>query len=124
MQKAPYKINSPEDITPCRIDTDEQEITITLSRGDKKASIYVSDNTWLTKIKRQWANNLEGWECYAIKNKNGEATGYFFEVSKKAITIRNGKGKNVEQSEEAIEKRKAHGRHPQELRKQKQMNKV
>lgn len=119
MQKTPYKIEKPEDLVSCCVDTDEQEISIALGRQDKKLSIYVSDNTWITKIRKLWEQNLTGWECCATKDRDGKITGYFFETSRKAFALRTGKGKKVDFSEEAIEKRKKHAQHLQELRKAK-----
>lgn len=119
MQKTPYKIEKPEDLTRCWTDVDEQEININLGKRDTKLSIYVSDNTWITKIKKLWERNLTGWECYATKNRDGKITGYFFETSRKALGLRTGKGKKVDFSEEIIEKRKKHAQHLQELRKAK-----
>ena len=119
MQKTPYKIEKPEDLTRCCVDIDEQEISITLGRQDTKLSIYVNDNTWVTKIKRLWEQNLTGWECYATKDRDGKITGYFFETSRKAFGLRTGKGKKVDFSEETIERRRKHAQHLQELRKAK-----
>lgn len=119
MQKTPYKIEKPENLTRCWVDVDEQEININLGKQDTKLSIYVSDNTWITKIKKLWERNLTGWECYAVKNRDGKITGYFFETSRKALGLRTGKGKKVDFSEETIERRKKHAQHLQELRKAK-----
>lgn len=119
MQKTPYKIEKPGDLTHCYVDVDEQEISIALGKQDTKLSIYVSDNTWITKIKKLWEQNLTGWECYATKGKDGKITGYFFETSRKALGLRTGKGKKVDFSEETIERRKKHAQHLQELRKAK-----
>lgn len=94
MTKTQYRICKPEDLQPCRVDADEQEITLTLGRKDNKVSIFVNDNTWVTKIRKRWSENLDGWECYGVKDREGNFTGYFFEVNKKALCIRNGKGRD------------------------------
>ena len=109
--KTPYKITKPEDLQTCKVDADEQEITITLGRRDKNISIFVSDNTWITKIKKRWNENLDGWECYGVKDKDGDFVGYFFEVSKKALCIRNGKGREeTELDPETMELKREHMR--------------
>ena len=119
MQKTPYKIEKPEDLISCFVNLEEQEISVALGRQDSKLSIYVSDNTWITKIKKLWEQNLTGWECYATKSKDGKITGYFFEAPKKAFSLRTGKDKKIDFSEETIERRKKHAQHLQELRKAK-----
>lgn len=91
MQRTPYKISSPEELQPCKADTEEQEISISANRNDKSLSIFVSDNTWLNKIKKKWSENPDGWECYGVKDKKGQFVGYIFEASKKALSIRSGK---------------------------------
>ena len=84
-----YQINNPEEIIPVvGLPGDEQEFTITASRNDKKIAIYVSDNTFLTKVKKAFAANPTGWTGYVVKNKEGNPTGYFFETSKKYLTLR------------------------------------
>lgn len=84
-----YPIKSSEEIVPVvGLLSDEQEFTITASRNDKKITIYVSDNTFLTKVKRAFAANPTGWTGYMVKNKEGNPTGYFFETSKKYLTLR------------------------------------
>ena len=91
MQRTPYKISSPEELQVCKADTEEQEISISANRNDKTLSIFVSDNIWLTKIKKKWSENPDGWECYGVKDKKGNFVGYIFEASKKALSIRSGK---------------------------------
>lgn len=82
-------------------DLDEAETTIVVERKSNTAQIYTSDNTMLTKLKKQMAQN-PNWKCWeAGRNSNHEVTGYFFEVPKSAISIRTGNKRVV--SEEQIE---------------------
>lgn len=114
--KTPYKINTPEDIKACKVDVEEQECSISISRKDSKVSIYVTDNTYLTKIKRVWAKDLNNYTCYAVKNNSGDITGYYFETIKKNISFRNSNGKkNI--SEEARQKLKERMREGRKKRK-------
>lgn len=92
MPKTPYKIEKPEDLTICKIKTEEQEISICLGREDNKISIFVNDNTWVTKIKKLWAKtkNLNSWEIYATKDKEGNVIGYLISAPKKVLCLRTG----------------------------------
>ena len=92
MQKTPYKIERPEDLTTCKVKAEEQEISICLGKGDSKVNIFVSEGTWITKIKKLWAKtkNLDSWEVYATKDKEGNITGYLIEAPKKVLCLRTG----------------------------------
>lgn len=68
---------------------EEAETTINLERVSKLVSIYTSDNTMITKIKRVLKKNPEGWKCWeASRDRDGNLTGYFFEAPKKVIGIK------------------------------------
>ena len=105
MQKTPYKIERPEDLTTCKVKAEEQEISICLGKGDSKVNIFVSEGTWITKIKKLWAKtkNLNSWEVYATKDKEGNITGYLIEAPKKVLCLRTGDGRKKNFTEEQKE---------------------
>ena len=78
-----------EEIKPLvGISVDEKEVSINISHLDNIATIFVSDNIWLTKCKKNVLKDPEGWKCYYQElNKNGNITGYFFETNKKNINL-------------------------------------
>lgn len=80
--------------------SDEAETTINVSRSDKFITIYSSDNTMITKIKRAAAKNPENWKCWeGSRSPDGKLHSYFFEAPKKALSFRGGNKK--EMTEEA-----------------------
>ena len=99
MEKKLISVNEIETIS-CS-DLDEAETTICVERRSKTAQIYTSDNVMLTKLKKQMSKNSE-WKCWeASRNADGEVTGYFFEVPKRAVSIR--AGNKIEVSDERKE---------------------
>lgn len=82
--------------------SEEQETTINISRVDSQMTIFTSDNTMLTKIrKKAFLPEEEGslirkdWKCWegtmSAKNANEEEphpTGYFFLAPKKLLSFR------------------------------------
>ena len=95
-----YQVFSPSEIVACKTSTCEQEVTFSSYRGDNTIEVYASDNTWITKLKRAWAKNVDNWKCFATKDKEGNVVGYFFEMPKNALSIKSGVKKKVNFSEE------------------------
>lgn len=82
-------IKDPNELIPLRgFASCEQETTISITRDSPIMTIYVCDNTFLTKMKKAWLSNPTGWTCWAIHDQNGQPTGYFFEGKKKYLTLR------------------------------------
>lgn len=88
------QIYSPKEIKPCKCDVEEQEITIVKSRKDERFSIFVSDNIYITKLKRTWENGAIDWNVFQIKDSSNTILGYIFDVPTKSISFRAGKPKN------------------------------
>lgn len=62
---------------------------IQISRNRDTASIWTSDNTQLTKIKRIMRKDPNSYVCTGVtKNKLGEIVGYTFECPKNLIGYR------------------------------------
>ena len=85
-----YQVFSPSEIVACKTSTCEQEVTFSSYRGDNTIEVYASDNTWITKLKRAWARNVDNWKCFATKDKEGNVVGYFFEMPKNALSVKSG----------------------------------
>lgn len=70
----------------------EKETSITMCREEGTAHIFTTENPMLTKIKKLMAAQPETWKCWeGSRDKDGNVTGYFFEVPYKAIQLRNKK---------------------------------
>ena len=94
-------------------DSDSREITMNKLHGENW-SIFVSDNTMLTKLKKLMKNSEDGYvRCFeGSRNLDGKITGYFFEVNEKCIGFKTGKKKvkvnrKPKSEEEKIAKREA-----------------
>lgn len=98
-------------ITSIRCDADSKEINLNKAPG-QNWSVYVSDNTMLTKLKRLMKTAPEGYvKCWpAGKTSDGFASGYFFELNEKCISFKSGNRKPREKkvlTEEQKAERKA-----------------
>lgn len=79
----------PDELDPVDASTDEQEVTITAYRGDERMSLWVSDNTMLTKVKRCMRANPEEWKLERVEwHKEGTVAGYEFSFPKKYLSFR------------------------------------
>ena len=80
---------SVDEITATKCSEFEQETIIQISRNRDKASIWTSDNTQLTKIKRIMCKDNNSYVCTEVtKNKLGDVVGYAFECPKNLISYR------------------------------------
>ena len=80
---------SVDEITATKCNTFEQETIIQISRNRDTASIWTSDNTQLTRIKRVMCKDPNSYVCTEVtKNKLGEVVGYTFECPKNLIGYR------------------------------------
>lgn len=70
-------------------DRESQETCIIIPRDSDIAFIGTSDPTMLTKIKKLMEKNSEDWKCYeGSRDRDGNMTGYSFEVPKKFVTFK------------------------------------
>ena len=80
---------SVDEITATKCNTFEQETIIQISRNRDKASIWTSDNTQLTRIKRVMRKDPNSYVCTEVtRNKLGDVVGYAFECPKNLIGYR------------------------------------
>ena len=90
---------------------EEQEITISKTRDQSMYTIFVSDNTMLTKLKRIMATAPDGYvKCWeGSRASNGKITGYFFELNARCLSFRAGakRNRNLALTEEQKAERKA-----------------
>lgn len=96
------QVFSPSEIVACKASTCEQEVTFSSYRGDNTIEVYASDNTWITKLKRAWAKNVDNWKCFATKDSRGRVVGYFFEMPKNALSVKSGIKKKMNFSAEQL----------------------
>lgn len=90
----------PDELDPVDVSTDEQEVTITAYRGDERMSLWVTDNTMLTKVKRCMRANPDEWKLERVEwHKVGTVAGYEFSFPKKYLSFRT-KTTSFELSEE------------------------
>lgn len=80
---------SVDDIVATKCGAFEQETVIQISRNREVASIWTSDNTQITKIKRVMHKDPNSYVCVEVtKNKLGGVVGYAFECPKNLISYR------------------------------------
>ena len=77
-----------EEIRTIKCDVDEQETTYQFSREDTSVSMYTSDNTVLTKMRKLVDKYPEVFKCYMESSPDGEPQGYFFSFPKKLLNMR------------------------------------
>lgn len=79
----------PDELDPVDASTDEQEVTIAAYRSDERMSLWVTDNTMLTKVKRCMRANPEEWKLERVEwHKEGTVAGYEFSFPKKYLSFR------------------------------------
>ena len=66
---------------------EEQETTITFLRSEDTMSIYTSDNTTLTVLKKKFEANPKDWVGRRIDDSNGNTLGYKFTVPKSFLKL-------------------------------------
>ena len=87
---------------------EEREISLVKTVVDNVWSVYVSDNSMVTKIKRVMKQpGGERIKCWEAGRVDGSPTGYFFELPAECISIR--ARKKVRTREFTEEERKAIG---------------
>lgn len=107
MQRKPISEYTADDLGIMDVAGDEQETTISWYRRDAVASIYTSDNTMLTKMKKLMAKSPDCKLTNIAWNKDGEPTGYFFEVPVRFVKVIKPKEVSEEQRAALSERLKA-----------------
>lgn len=78
-----------ENIESIVCDRESQETCIIIPRDSDIAYIGTSDPTMVTKLKKLMEKNPEAWKCYeGSRDREGNMSGYNFEVSKKFISFK------------------------------------
>lgn len=96
-----------DDLGIMDVGADEQETTISWYRRDTVASVYTSDNTMLTKMKKLMAKSPDCKLKDITWSKDGEPTGYFFEVPVRFVKVLKPKKVSEEQRIALSERLKA-----------------
>lgn len=107
MQRKPISEYTADDLGIMDVVGDEQETTISWYRRDAVASVYTSDNTMLTKMKKLMAKSPDCKLTNIAWNKDGEPTGYFFEVPVRFVKVLKPKEVSEEQRIALSERLKA-----------------
>ena len=88
------------------MNANERETSISISYSEDKMLIFTSENTTMTKLKRNFLNNPGEWKCWeGPRNKQGHVTGYFIEAPKQYISFRVGERKVTENQKEKASER-------------------
>lgn len=107
MQRKPISEYTADDLGIMDVAGDEQETTISWYRRDSVASVYTSDNTMLTKMKKLMAKSPDCKLKNITWSKDGEPTGYFFEVPVRFVKVIKPKEASEEQRAALSERLKA-----------------
>ena len=107
MQRKPISEYTADDLGIVDVGADEQETTISWYRRDAVASVYTSDNTMLTKMKKLMAKSSDCKLKNITWSKDGEPTGYFFEVPVRFVKVLKPKEVSEEQRAALSERLKA-----------------
>lgn len=85
-QKKTYTID--DVVTLMGNSSDEQETSIVFERNSDKMSIWTSDNTMVTKLKKLLTNNPKEYKLVSISTCDGQPVAYEFEAPKKLLTLK------------------------------------
>lgn len=107
MQRKPISEYTAGDLGVMDVAGCEQETTISWYRRDAVASVYTSDNTMLTKMKKLMAKSPDCKLKNITWSKDGEPTGYFFEVPVRFVKVLKPKEVSEEQRAALSERLKA-----------------
>lgn len=107
MKKKPIEEYTADELEVMEVAGDEQETTISWYRRDAVASVYTSDNTMLTKMKKLMAKSSDCKLKNITWSKDGKPTGYFFEVPVRFVKVSKPKEVSEEQRAALSERLKA-----------------
>lgn len=107
MQRKPISEYTADDLGIMDVAGDEQETTISWYRKDSVVSVYTSDNTMLTKMKKLMGKSGDCKLKNITWSKDGEPTGYFFEVPVRFVKVSKPKEVSEEQRAALSERLKA-----------------
>ena len=80
-----------DEIKTVKCTLEEQETTVTMMRNENMVNIFTSDNTVITKLRKNVEMQPDAWNCYESGRDNeGNVVGYFFTCPKRAISFRSG----------------------------------
>lgn len=85
-QKKTYTVD--DVVTLMGNSSDEQETSIVFERNSDKMSIWTSDNTMVTKLKKLMTNNPKEYKLVSISTCDGQPVAYEFEAPKKLLTLK------------------------------------
>ena len=81
-----------EELTITGNASDESEVCVTALKSEDVASIYTSDNVYLTKFKKLIEANPDVWKITKIVERpDGTISGVMLQAPKKCLSFRSGK---------------------------------
>lgn len=81
-----------EELTISGNASDESEVCVTALKSEDVASIYTSDNVYLTKFKKLIEANPDVWSITkVIERPDGTISGVMLQAPKKCLSFRSGK---------------------------------
>lgn len=88
-----------EELTISGNSSEESEVCVTALKSEDFASVYTSDNVYLTRFKRLVEVNPDAWKItQVVERSDGTVSGVMLQVPKRCLSFR--AGKEVEVSEE------------------------
>lgn len=88
------------------VDVEEQETVISFSRRDDSITIYTSDNTTLTKLKKLMEKGAAQYRVKKIWYIEGEPCGVSVEAAKRCLSLRAGNEREIsDEQREALRER-------------------
>lgn len=89
MERKSVELYTADELESVDASSDEQEVTIAAYRSDERMSLWVTDNTMLTKVKKCMRVNPEEWKLERVEwHKEGTVAGYEFSFPKKYLSFR------------------------------------
>lgn len=80
---------------------EERETTIAYLGMEDTMKIYTSDSVTMTKLKKVFASNPDTVKCWEAGRCEGKVTGYFFEMPKKHLSLRQSFGGGMSEEKKA-----------------------
>lgn len=107
MEKKAAHLYKPEELEAVHVTMEEAETTISISRAEDTATIWTSDNTVLTKLKKVMRTAPKECVLKEVSWYKGEPVSYKFEVKKKMVRVGAPRALTEEQREAMSERARA-----------------
>ena len=102
-QKKTYTVD--DLVTLMGTPTEEQETSITFERNSDKMTIWTSDNTMVTKLKKLITKNPQAYKLVSISTYEGQPVAYEIEAPKNFLTLKTGERTLTDEQRAALAER-------------------